>query len=356
MRVLFILPYPLDRVPGQRYRVEQWAAHLRARGVVCDLLPLLRLDELETFYSSTFVGRKVAIVIRTFGRAIRAVRRSRQYDVTWLFRGLLLGGPALLERVLSRIARSVVFDFDDAIWITKTMDSNRAWAVLKFPGRTAAICRRATIVVAGNENLADYARSHNSNVRVIPSTVDTELYQPRHHDGKHRPIIVGWSGSPTTVEHLALVESPLRRLAERWPIEVRIMGAEWDAPGVPVVMRQWSPETEIEELRAFDIGLMPLHDEPWTRGKGAMKALLYMGVGVPVVASPVGITTKIIKDGRNGYLAATEDEWFEKLFALVRDVELRRALGRAGRATVEREYSAKAQVPRVLEVLESAVQ
>jgi glycosyltransferase involved in cell wall biosynthesis len=165
---------------------------------------------------------------------------------------------------------------------------------------------------------------------------------------------VGWSGSPTTVWHLELIKGALRRLAEKLPVEIRIVGAEWQAPTLPVVLREWSPEREVSELRSFDIGVMPLFDDPFVRGKGAMKALLYMGVGVPVVASPVGITPSIIQDGCNGFLADSEDEWVEKLEKLARSAELRRRLGTAGRATVEREYSARVQVPRVVEALESA--
>jgi glycosyltransferase involved in cell wall biosynthesis len=317
--------------------------------------PLLRPGEVDGLYAETPSSQKLAIVGRTAVRALRTVMRSRRYDAVWVFRGLLLGGPAVMEWLLSRIGPPIIFDFDDAIWITQTMEINRAWAPLKFPGRTAGLCRMAAAVVVGNEYLADYARKYNSNVSIVPSTVDTDRYRPRVHGAKRGPIVVGWSGSPTTAPHLTLVRGALRRLAAQWPIEMHIMGADWQAPGVPVVQTQWSPDNEVEELRSFDIGIMPLFDDAWTRGKGAMKALLYMAVGVPAVASPVGIASNIIQDGRNGFLAASEDEWVEKLLALAQDDQLRRRLGSAGRATVEREYSAKTQVPRVLEVLEDVV-
>jgi glycosyltransferase involved in cell wall biosynthesis len=354
MRILFVLAYALDRTPGQRYRVEQWIPHLRARGIECDVRPLLERREVDLMHSRASSLRKAFVLLRSLLPAARAISASRGYDAVWISRGMLLAGPAVLERILARVGPPMIFDFDDAIWIARTMDANRLWAPLKFAGRTATLCRKAAVVIAGNENLATYARAHNENVWVIPSTVDTDRYQPRSHEAPHNgPLIVGWSGSPTTVWHLELIRGALRRVAERLPIEVRVMGAEWDADTLPIVMRRWSPETEIEELRSFDIGVMPLFDDPFVRGKGAMKALLYMGVGVPTIASPVGITPKIIQDGCNGLLAATEDEWVEKLLALAESVELRQRLGRAGRATVEREYSAKVQVPRLVEALES---
>jgi glycosyltransferase involved in cell wall biosynthesis len=317
--------------------------------------PLLQPGEVDGLYSDAAPARKLAILGRTIVRALHAVIRSRRYDAVWVFRGLLLGGPAVIEWLLARTGPPIIYDFDDAIWITQTMDVNRAWAPLKFPSRTAAVCRMAAAVVVGNEHLADYARRYNHKVSIVPSTVDTDRYRPRLHEAKRGPIVVGWSGSPTTAVHLALVRTALQRLAAQWPVEVRIMGAEWEAPGVPVVLTRWSPESELEELRSFDIGIMPLFDDAWTRGKGAMKAILYMAVGVPVVASPVGITSKIIQDDVNGLLAVSEDEWVEKLLSLARDIELRRRLGSAGRATVEREYSARTQVPRVLEVIESVI-
>jgi glycosyltransferase involved in cell wall biosynthesis len=354
MRVLFALAYALDRTPGQRYRVEQWIPHLRARGIKCDVLPLLERPEVDLLHSRASSARKASVLLKSLFRAARAIPASRRYDAVWISRGMLVAGPAVMERILARVGPPVVFDFDDAIWIPRTMEANRFWAPLKFAGRTATLCRKAAAVIAGNDNLADYARSYNENVWVIPSTVDTDRYQPRSHDAHDGPLIVGWSGSPTTVWHLELIRGALRRLAERLPIEIRVIGAEWEADTLPVVMRRWSPETEIQDLRSFDIGVMPLYDDPFVRGKGAMKALLYMGVGVPAVASPVGITPRIIQDGCNGFLAATEDEWVEKLLALAGSVELRQRLGSAGRATVEREYSAKVQVPRVVEALESA--
>jgi glycosyltransferase involved in cell wall biosynthesis len=258
-----------------------------------------------------------------------------------------------VERLLRRTGIPLVYDFDDAIWLTDTSDSNRHWSGLKCSRKTAELCRIASAVVVGNETLGEYARRYNENVWVIPSTVDTEKYSPREHSRSEQPTVIGWSGSQTTARHLGALAEALRRVAALSCVELRVMGAAFELPGVQVSLRRWSPESEAEHLRSFDIGVMPLPDDAWSRGKCGMKALLYMAVGVPVVASPVGVSTEIIQDGVNGILAATEDDWVEKLIELIDNVQLRRRLGAAGRATVEARYSLHAQAPRVLQLLNS---
>jgi glycosyltransferase involved in cell wall biosynthesis len=244
-----------------------------------------------------------------------------------------------------------VYEFDDAIWLTKNVDANRAWGFLKCSWKTSHVCRIAARVVVGSEALAGYARRYNPNVDVVPSTVDVDRYPPRRHDGAAGPVVIGWSGSPTTVEDLCHIEGALRRVAAAADVEFRVMGGEVDLPGLPVTTTGWSADREVGELRGYDVGIMPLPNDPWRQGKCGMKALLYMAVGVPVVASPVGLNTAIVRDGVNGFLAEGEDEWVEKLLRLVHDVGLRRQLGAAGRATVEAEYCPRVQVPRVLDIL-----
>ena len=354
MKVLFLLPYPLGRAPGQRYRVEQWAPFLRDSGVECDLFPLLTVANQQTISSRSPFWKKFAAVSSGVGRCLKTLPRLHDYDVVWLHRTALLAGPPVLEWVIGHAGPPLVYEFDDAIWLTKNLDSNRAWGFLKCSWKTKHLCRMATQVVVGSDNLARYARRFNPHVAVIPSTVDIGHYPPREHSEALGPVVIGWSGSPTTVEDLSSIEGALRRIAAEARVEFRLMGGEVAFPGLPMTSKPWSPDREVEELRGYDIGIMPLPDDPWRQGKCGMKALLYMAVGVPAVVSPVGLNTTIIQDGVNGFVAANEDEWVEKLLRLVRDVKLRRELGAAGRRTAESQYSPQAQVPHVLEVLRQA--
>jgi glycosyltransferase involved in cell wall biosynthesis len=357
MKALILLPYPRNRVPGQRYRIEQWLPHLAEMGVESDVVELLSDGDLDRLHAPRSLVRKSLAVLRSVARTLPTLRQSRRrWDVVFVYRTLLPAGPALLERLLAATGLPIVYDFDDAIWVTKTTEANRALSWLKWSGKTASLCTLASHVVVGTELLAEFARRHNRNVTVIPPTVDVDSYRPRRHSAGPGPIVLGWSGSPTTVEYLAVIAGALRRVAAEMPIEVRLMGADFPLPGVRKTFRPWRIEDEVEELRSYDVGLMPLADDPWTRGKGAMKALLYMAVGVPVVASPVGVTPSVVEHGRNGLLAATEDEWVTHLLALARDAHKRSAMGAEGRAAVERWYSPRVQAPRLMEVLRSAAE
>jgi SAM-dependent methyltransferase/glycosyltransferase involved in cell wall biosynthesis/uncharacterized protein YbaR (Trm112 family) len=353
MRVLLLLPYAWDTAPGQRFRIEQWVPGLEAMGVEFRVETLLTGAEQRLLYSDGHAGAKVAMLVRHAGRRVAQLRGLRGFDLVWLYRAAFLVGPAVLERVLARSAVPMVVEFDDAIYLPDTSTANARWAGLKCSGKTATICRLSDHVVVGNRYLADYARVHNPAVTVIPTTIDTDAYRPREHYGESRPVVIGWSGSGTTVAHLRTLDRVLQKVAAREDVRLHVVGTDsYPLEGVRTSATRWSPEKERPELGRFDIGVMPLPDEEWARGKCGLKALQYMALGVPTVTSPVGVNSEIIQNGTNGVLASGEDEWVGALTSLIHDVGLRQRLGRAGRATVEDRYSTRSQLRRVFEVME----
>jgi glycosyltransferase involved in cell wall biosynthesis len=206
---------------------------------------------------------------------------------------------------------------------------------------------------SGNEHLAAFARRHAPRVTVIPSTIDTVQYGIRPRPPSARPVI-GWTGSATTLPYLAAILPALRRLRARMDFELRVIGGHLDDADLAITNVAWSAATEIEDLRAIDIGLMPLADDEWARGKCGMKALQYMALGIPPVVSPVGVNTTIVRHGVNGVLATMDDEWVARLEELGRDPALRARLGGEARRTVETEYSAAVHAPRMAAVLRDA--
>lgn len=355
MNVLVLLPYMRDTSPGQRFRIEQWAHLMERRGasVHFECLEDAALKKV-LHYPGHFVEKAWAMSRCILHRAAWLARIDRsQWDVIFLHRELLPIGPPVLERMLARTGIPIVYDFDDAIYLPNVTEANRHLAWLKRPEKTSEICRLSTHVSVGNEYLRAYAQQFNPNVSIVPTTIDTDKYTVQERQGLQDPPVIGWSGSHSTIKHLQWFVPTLQELARQVPFRLRVVGADQFAvPGVDVEAVPWAPATEVASMQGFDIGLMPLPDDEWSRGKCGLKALQYMALGVPVVASAVGVNSTIIDDGRNGFIAATPEDWIDKIRRLLGDGALRRRFSVEGRATVEACYSAKVHAPRLLEILE----
>jgi glycosyltransferase involved in cell wall biosynthesis len=360
MRLLAIVPSIYDTSPGQRYRIEQWEPLLRKSGVEITYAPF-ESDELHALlYKSGNIGRKLSLVAEGIFRRISTLKSVKDYDVVYVFREAALLGPAFFERWIYRSGVPMVFDFDDAVFVSYRSPTNGYLSYLKFASKVKSICRMSAHVMAGNPYLAEYARAVNENVTVVPTTIDTDKYTVRNKaDQSAIPTIgptIGWTGSFSTVQHLDTLRPALQKLAQQAKFRLRVIGTPtYKLEGLDVEAMPWRAATELRDLEAIDIGVMPLPDDAWSKGKCGLKALQFMALGIPTVCSPVGVNTDIIQDGENGFLASSEEEWVEKLGQLLNSRELRERLGNAGRQTVEQNYSATVQAPRVFELLRSVV-
>jgi len=350
MRILALVPYPFDTAPGQRYRIEQWAPILKQLGDEITF-ESFRGDELNSLLSRDGnTSRKIYLTARESARRLKVLKLIEDYDLVYIYKEVALLGPPLIERYISMKGVPIVFDLDDAIFThsPSTSPVNRYFRLLKFPGKTGTICRLAAHVIAGNSYLARYSSRFNQNVTVVPTTIDTAKYAVDESKTTADPPLIGWSGSYSTVHHLNTLRRVLMRLAQKERFRVRVIGTDsYQIDGVQVEAMPWRPETEIADLSPIDIGIMPLPDDDWARGKCGCKALQYMALGIATVCSPVGVNSKIIQDDENGLLATTEDQWIEKLTRLLHSPSLRDRLGKAGLATVEAEYSMSMHAPRV---------
>ncbi len=354
MKVLFMVPYTTEGA-SNRFRVEQYLPLLRQRGVESVLRPFLCSSEFyDVLYRPGHTARKGwYFVVSSLNRLLDLVR-SKQCDLIFIHREAFPLGPPVLEWFLSRSRAPIIYDFDDAIWQPNFSEPNRVFRSLKCPAKVGRIMSVSRKVIAGNAYLRDYALQHNSQVSIIPTPVDTDrLYPVPGMNG--RRVILGWIGSHSSAPYLRMLDRVLRRLASKFDLWLRVVGGDYQSPIDQVSTHQWQLDREVADLRSFDIGLMPMPDNPWTRGKCAFKALQYMAVGIPVVCSPVGMNTEVVQDGVTGFLADSEEEWTERLALLIEDPALRRAMGRRGRAVVEERYSVKANFPKFLQVLEGAL-
>src|SRR5215218_3348496 len=356
MRVLALMPALYDTSPGQRYRLEQWEPLLRERGVDITFASFEDEELHALLYKRGMMGKKLQLVTRGLGRRLSLVRKVKDYDLVYILREAALLGPPVFERLIAQSGVPVVFDFDDAIFVSYRSPSNGYLSYLKFAGKTKTICSLASHVIVGNPYLAEYARQFNDRVTVIPTTIDTLKYEVPPPKTMNGPLIIGWTGSHSTVQHLDTLRGALKKLAARENFRLRVIGTPvYECAPIDVEAIRWRARTEVDDLRPIDIGVMPLPEDKWSKGKCGAKALQFMGMGIPTVCSPVGVNTEIIQDDQNGFLARTEDEWIDKLSRLLRSAELRRRLGQAGRATVEQKYSAISQAPRVYEIFKSVL-
>lgn len=341
-RVLFIASHRPDRSPGQRFRFEQYIPALEHAGWQCDHSHIVSAEDDRILYRPGNYVEKARFVGRCYKVRQRDVERMNDYDVIFLYREALMTRSIRFEQKFRRSRAKLIFDFDDSVWLPNVSDANRRWSWLKDASKTSKLIGMSDRVFAGNAYLADYARRFNRNTIIVPTTIDTEEYQPRQQGRSGGPVIIGWSGSITTIQHFRFAVPVLKALKEKYGerIGIRVIGdGTYSEPDLGVKGLPWRKETELDDLRAMDIGIMPLPDDEWARGKCGLKGLQYMALGFPTIMSPVGVNSEIIQDGQDGFLASTEAEWVAKLSRLIDDADLRQRMGQAARRTVVERYS-----------------
>jgi glycosyltransferase involved in cell wall biosynthesis len=353
-RVLIICAHRPQRSPSQRYRFEQYLPFLKEQGYEFTWSYLIKEKEDKNFYAAGHYLLKARIILRAYWQRWLDLSRANQFDLVFIQRESVFTGSTFFEAGLAKKKIPFIFDFDDSIWMADTSPANKKFEWLKRPEKLFESLRLASAVTAGNAYLADKARYYNANTTIIPTSIDTGIHRPLQLP--HERIVIGWSGSISTIKHFQLVRPVLKRLFEKYGSRLQFMiiaDKTYSDPELPITSAIWSVEEEVTLLNKFDIGLMPLPDDYWSRGKCGLKGLSYMACGVATVMSPVGVNTEIIQDGQNGRLASTEEEWFEVLSELIEHLELRKRLAAAGRQTVEQKYSVNALKALYLKVFQS---
>lgn len=349
LRVLAQAAYPLS-APSPRVRVASFAPYLRPHGVALDFRPAMSDAEYALISSAAAPPRKAAALAGATARALLA--RPPRHDLLLVHRLRLLtpfpgyDPPRRLD----------VYDLDDALFVESPSAANRRFGWAKREAARCVECmRRARLVLAGNSYLAGEARRHARRVEVVPTCVDPGR-QPMHEHGEREPVTVGWIGSRTTGAYLDAVLPAFARLnRDRLRARLVLVGADPALRAPWIEHRPWSAASERDDLAGFDLGIMPLPDTDWARGKCGYKALQYFSAGVPAIASPVGVARELIgDDGERGALASSPGQWHAALERLAGDAAGRARMGAAARELAERDYSYRHWAPRLAELLRSA--
>jgi glycosyltransferase involved in cell wall biosynthesis len=350
MRVLFLPKYG-RRAASSRLRFFQFLPYLESRGVICQVAPLFDDDYVARRGRTKAGAARAAGLARlagAFARRARLLRNARDFDLVFMHCEAFPYMPSVLERYMARHRLPYLVDYDDAIFHNYDLNTNPLVRHL-LGNKIADILRGAAGVIAGSEYLAEYARRVNDRVWVLPTVVDLDRYPVNVQTQSHVPYTVGWIGSFSTASYLKLVEEPLRMLSKAGGKFVAVGARRPDLDIEPMEFRAWSEETEIADGLSFDVGIMPVPDTPWARGKCGYKLIQYMACGLPVVASPVGVNCDIIEPGRTGFLAGTATEWQKSLETLRTNVSEARQMGQQGRRKVEEKYCLAVTAPQLLQ-------
>lgn len=354
MKILLLTRY--DRLgASSRLRSLQYLPYFQSLGWQVDPVPFFSQAYLHNLYSGQSTWQQVLIA---YLRRFKVLLRVGRYDLVWIEKEVLPFFPAAVEYLLKALHIPFLVDYDDALF--HRYDLHRLWPVRVVLGRKIdAVMRHASLVVAGNEYLAERARNAGARrVEVVPTVIDLDRYPAPAPQGEttDRPLVVGWIGTPKTSRYLQPLKAVFASLQARFNVRFVAVGASRESLGdLPVESWPWTEATEVESIRQFDIGIMPLDDSPWERGKCGYKLIQYMACGLPVVASPVGVNCEVVGPGVNGFLAATPVEWSESLEMLLGDVNIRQRMGKLGRDRVEGAYCLQATGQVLVDMLKGTI-
>jgi len=325
MKVLFLIQG--FSVAASRYRVLQYIPFLKSMGV----------DTTASLYP------------RSLKENIQFFKILPQYDILFLQRKRF-NQPRL--GLLRKRAKRIIYDFDDSVMYRNSKAKDPISSTRRR--RFVQMIKNSDFVIAGNEFLKSEVLSFNPKVEVIPTAIDQERYHLKTYPAQQERVTLGWIGDHGSIHYLEKMRPIFERIGERYPyVELKIVcDTFFDCDRMKVIKKNWSSEEEVADLQGFDIGLMPLIDDPWSQGKCGLKIIQYQGVGIPVVCTPVGVNRDLVEDGVNGFYAMTPKEWEEKLSLLIENSQLRERMGREGRKRILKNYTCQVCAPRLFSILD----
>lgn len=344
MKILFICPYPSGQAPSQRFRFEHYFNELENQHIYFEIHSFFS-DKTWNIIYSTKTFEKIYGIITGFINRFKLLFLISKFDFIFIHREATPLGPPICEWLIAKILKKkIIYDFDDAIWLSDPDEKGTLKSLFKWKSKVRNICKWSYKVSVGNQYLAEYAKKYNSNVYIIPTVVDTENYHnPRKlKKENNESITLGWTGTHSTLQYLKKLIPLLKEVYFDQPFKLLIISnkaPDFEFPEMEFI--QWSLQTEIQDLYRVDIGIMPLTDDAWSKGKCGFKVIQYMSLEIPSLASVVGVNTKIIEHEKNGFLCSNEDEWRKYLIQLIKDKNLRSQIGLKAREKIIKDYSVR---------------
>jgi glycosyltransferase involved in cell wall biosynthesis len=361
MKVLALASYPVEAA-ATRFRLQQFVGPLAERDIALTIHPFLDSTLFEHLYHQGSFPRTAAGLLKSAFLRLADVMSARKADVILVQREAMMFGPPLIEWLTTQaLKRPMVLDLDDATYVSYTSPTyGGVGKALKWFSKTDDLIRWAAIVTCGNRAIAEYVSNRGAQARIIPTVVDTDVFRPAERGATGGQVVLGWIGTHSTFPFLESIFPALRSLAGQHDFRLKVVGAgreEVNVPGVKVENSTWKMEREVADFQSIDVGLYPLDASMyagWAAGKSGFKAIQYMSVGVPYVATPVGASAEIGEAGMTNFFASTQDEWYGALETLIVDAGRRQEMGVAGRRHAVAKYGLPAQADKLSAALHEA--
>ncbi len=356
-RILIICPHPEEVAPGQRLKYEQYFPFFREAGYEVVVSPFMTQRFWDIVYKPGRTLEKVAWTLFGYLRRVKDLFRLPFYDCIYIFLWVTPFGPPIFERLYTTANKKMLYDIDDMVFLRHSSKANRFIESVKGRGKPIYLMKKARHVIVCTPRLDKFVQQYNSNTTDISSTINTDTYQVVNPYNNDQLPTLGWSGSHSTSPYLHLLREVLLKLQETHPFQLLVMGdPNFHMEGIQYQKAiAWSEAAEIPTLQQFDIGLYPLPNEEWVLGKSGLKALQYMAVGVPPVATAIGANFRVIENEVSGFLVNNQEEWLTALKKLIENPNLRQQMGTASRKRVEDYYSLYANQSAYLKAIEEVI-
>lgn len=354
--ILVICPMHVGYAPSQRLKYEQYFNHWEQNGFTITVAPFMSLALQKVIYKKGLYFKKAMGMLSGYYRRLKLLSQIKKYDIVYVHLYVTPMGPALFERLVCNRAKKIIFDIDDLVFLKN--DKAEPWYALLLKGRKKPLylMQKANHVITCTPYLDEFVRKYNSNTTDISSTINTDTYIPVNKYTNDNKLVIGWSGSHSTVRMLETILPIFQKLNQHIDYKLLVMGTtNFKIESVDVECVAWSEDKEISTLQRMDIGLYPLPFEEWIKGKSGLKALQYMALGVPAIATNIGCTDRVVQEGETGFLVKEHEEWIEKIIYLANNPNERKRMGGNGRQRVDNYFSIKANEALYLNILKKLV-
>jgi glycosyltransferase involved in cell wall biosynthesis len=350
MKILFIVPYPIASAPSQRFRFEQYFEALKKEGIQYEVQSFIDEATWDILYKKGFVLKKIFGILKGFLRRKLLFFKLRQYHRVFIHREAAPIGPPIFELMLAKVFRKkIIYDFDDAIWLENVSESNKIVSKLKWYSKVSSIIKWSEKISCGNDFLCGYAKMYNKNVVLNPTTIDMFNLHNETKNQNSDKFVIGWTGTHSTIKYLEPIVPVIEQLEMQFDFDFLVISnrkPDWNLKSLKYL--DWQKETEVADLLKMNIGLMPIPDDDWAKGKCGFKALQYMSLGIPALVSPVAVNKEIVDNGINGYWCNSNEEWKTAITTLIQDADLRVKMGVAAKEKIKNHYSVESNTVNFL--------